>query len=263
MSSLSPKDRVSLCSFSFADGRRCRTPRARNNSRFCAYHAEKEARARTAQNLGKDLAYFSPATTSRPVISAAPWRASSRRSAGPGRSELVPTRSGDRSESGSSTRPGHATCPRPNPLANPNASSANSGAVPVSICIPRPTNTRFSLSSGLSTGAQRKILPHSRHSQHGRDATDSRNAIRWAARANRSAGQPIGYSPIHSPTCPKQGPLRAPLRPQLPPPHRRQTLLNQHLHNHLATVDSKPLTPTLTLLSATLTKNVGGGSRYG
>src|SRR6266851_4815045 len=58
MSTLSPKDRVCLCSFTFSDGRRCRTPRTRNNSRFCFYHAQKEARARTAQKLGKDLAYF-------------------------------------------------------------------------------------------------------------------------------------------------------------------------------------------------------------
>src|SRR5216684_1014190 len=58
MSTLSPKDRVCLCSFTFSDGRRCRTPRTRNNPRFCAYHAQKEARARTAQKLGKDLAYF-------------------------------------------------------------------------------------------------------------------------------------------------------------------------------------------------------------
>src|SRR5713226_6061135 len=58
MSSLSPKDRVSLCSFTFSDGRRCRTPRTRNHPRFCFYHAQKEARARTAQKLGKDLAYF-------------------------------------------------------------------------------------------------------------------------------------------------------------------------------------------------------------
>jgi hypothetical protein len=58
MSSLSAKDRASLCSFTFADGRRCRSPRARNNSRFCSYHAEKEARARTTQKLGKDLDYF-------------------------------------------------------------------------------------------------------------------------------------------------------------------------------------------------------------
>src|SRR5216683_176522 len=59
MSSLSPKDRVSLCSFTFSDGRRCRTPRHRNNPRFCFYHAQKEARARTAQTLCKDLAYSS------------------------------------------------------------------------------------------------------------------------------------------------------------------------------------------------------------
>jgi hypothetical protein len=60
MSSLSAKDRLSLCMFSFAHGRRCRTPRVRNNPHFCFYHAEKEAKARAIQNLGKDLArYFS------------------------------------------------------------------------------------------------------------------------------------------------------------------------------------------------------------
>src|SRR5216684_6892559 len=58
MSSLSAKDRVSLCSFTFSDGRRCRTPRTRNHSRLCFYHAQKETRARTAKTLGKDLAYF-------------------------------------------------------------------------------------------------------------------------------------------------------------------------------------------------------------
>jgi len=58
MSSLSAKDRVSLCSLTFSDGRRCRTPRLRDNPRFCPYHAQKEARARAAQSLGKDLDYF-------------------------------------------------------------------------------------------------------------------------------------------------------------------------------------------------------------
>jgi hypothetical protein len=58
MSSLSAKDRASLCSFTFSDGRRCCTPRFANHPRFCPYHAQKEARARTAQKLGKDLAYF-------------------------------------------------------------------------------------------------------------------------------------------------------------------------------------------------------------
>src|SRR6266478_384908 len=58
MSSLSAKDRVSLCSFTFADGRQCRTPRAAKHPRFCFDHAQKEARARAAQKLGKDLTYF-------------------------------------------------------------------------------------------------------------------------------------------------------------------------------------------------------------
>jgi len=58
MSTLSAKDRVSLCMFSFADGRRCRTPRLRNHSHFCYDHAQKEARACATETLGKDLAYF-------------------------------------------------------------------------------------------------------------------------------------------------------------------------------------------------------------
>src|SRR5579863_6297735 len=52
------KDRVSLCSFTFSDGRRCRTPRISNHPHFCFYHAQKEARARAVETLGKDLAYF-------------------------------------------------------------------------------------------------------------------------------------------------------------------------------------------------------------
>jgi hypothetical protein len=44
--------------FSFADGRRCRTPRLRNHPHFCFDHAQKEARACAADTLGKDLAYF-------------------------------------------------------------------------------------------------------------------------------------------------------------------------------------------------------------
>ncbi len=58
MSSLSPKDRVSLCSFAFSDGRRCRTPLSSSHPHFCFYHAQKEARACAAQKLGKDLDYF-------------------------------------------------------------------------------------------------------------------------------------------------------------------------------------------------------------
>ena len=58
MSSLSPKDRVSLCSFTFSDGRRCRTPPISSHPHLCFYHAQKETRACAADKLGKDLDYF-------------------------------------------------------------------------------------------------------------------------------------------------------------------------------------------------------------
>src|SRR5208282_1328573 len=58
MPSLNPKDRVSLCLFSFADGRRCRTPRTGTHPHFCFYHAQKEAQSQAAEKLAKDLSYF-------------------------------------------------------------------------------------------------------------------------------------------------------------------------------------------------------------
>src|SRR5258708_37927261 len=71
MSSLSAKDRVSLCSFTFSDGRRCRTPRTGKHPRFCFYHAQKEARAPPAQKLGKNPAcmrVWSREATGRAVL---------------------------------------------------------------------------------------------------------------------------------------------------------------------------------------------------
>lgn len=58
MSTLRPQDRVSLCRFTLADGRKCRTPRAGDHPHFCHYHARKESQARVADKLGNDLAYF-------------------------------------------------------------------------------------------------------------------------------------------------------------------------------------------------------------
>jgi hypothetical protein len=58
MPSLSAKDRVSLCQFTFADGRRCRSLRTSKQSPFCFDHAQKEARARAVDHLGKDLDFF-------------------------------------------------------------------------------------------------------------------------------------------------------------------------------------------------------------
>jgi hypothetical protein len=51
-------DHTPLCLFTFSDGRRCRTPRTGNHPHFCFDHAQKEARARATETIGKDLAYF-------------------------------------------------------------------------------------------------------------------------------------------------------------------------------------------------------------
>jgi len=39
------KDRSGLCSFTFADGRQCRTPRRAGHSHLCFFHARKEAQS--------------------------------------------------------------------------------------------------------------------------------------------------------------------------------------------------------------------------
>jgi hypothetical protein len=55
MSTLRSKDRASLCSFSFADGRQCRTPRYSGHPRLCCFHACKEAQAQAAESIGRDI----------------------------------------------------------------------------------------------------------------------------------------------------------------------------------------------------------------
>jgi hypothetical protein len=52
------KDRVSLCRFTFADGRQCRTPRSPNHPHFCFDRARKESQARSANKLARELSYF-------------------------------------------------------------------------------------------------------------------------------------------------------------------------------------------------------------
>ncbi len=52
------KDRASLCLFSYADGRRCRTPRCSVHSHFCAHHARKEAQALASGKLSRELSGF-------------------------------------------------------------------------------------------------------------------------------------------------------------------------------------------------------------
>jgi hypothetical protein len=56
MSTDSSNDRASLCSFTFTDGRQCRTPRAAHPY-LCVFHARKDAQALAAEAAGKDIAY--------------------------------------------------------------------------------------------------------------------------------------------------------------------------------------------------------------
>jgi hypothetical protein len=58
MSANLSKERSSLCSFSFADGRRCRTPRCSAHPHLCAFHARKEAQALAAQQVGRDISSY-------------------------------------------------------------------------------------------------------------------------------------------------------------------------------------------------------------
>jgi hypothetical protein len=54
------KDRSSLCFFSFADGRRCRTPRSPSHPHLCTFHARKGAPARAPIRFGREISsYFS------------------------------------------------------------------------------------------------------------------------------------------------------------------------------------------------------------
>ena len=60
MSSKLSKDRSSLCSFTFADGRRCRTPRCSTHAYLCYSHARAEAQTLTAQQNGRAIASWIP-----------------------------------------------------------------------------------------------------------------------------------------------------------------------------------------------------------
>src|SRR5712692_2988186 len=52
------KDRKSLCCFTFADGRQCRTPRRTGHPHLCFFHARKEAQSLAAEAAGRDISSF-------------------------------------------------------------------------------------------------------------------------------------------------------------------------------------------------------------
>src|ERR1700756_20877 len=58
MSTNRSKDRASLCSFTFADGRQCRMPRREGHPYLCAFHARKEAQSLAGQEAAEDIAYL-------------------------------------------------------------------------------------------------------------------------------------------------------------------------------------------------------------
>src|SRR6266403_1711793 len=58
MSTTRSKDRTGLCSFTFANGHRCRSLRSASHPHLCYYHARKEAQARAAEQIGRDISYF-------------------------------------------------------------------------------------------------------------------------------------------------------------------------------------------------------------
>jgi len=51
-------DSASLCSFTFADGRQCRTPRCSDHPHLCYFHARKEAQTVAAQEMGRDISAY-------------------------------------------------------------------------------------------------------------------------------------------------------------------------------------------------------------
>jgi hypothetical protein len=55
MSAKSSKDRASLCAFSFSDGRQCRIPRHKRNSRYCFAHARKARHLEEADEIAQQI----------------------------------------------------------------------------------------------------------------------------------------------------------------------------------------------------------------
>jgi hypothetical protein len=52
------KDRSCLCTFTFADGRQCRTPRHAGHPHLCYFHARREAQSLAADQAGRDISSF-------------------------------------------------------------------------------------------------------------------------------------------------------------------------------------------------------------
>jgi hypothetical protein len=58
MSTNRSEDRSCLCAFTFADGRRCTTPRLAGHPHLCYFHAKRETQSLAAQQVGRDVSSF-------------------------------------------------------------------------------------------------------------------------------------------------------------------------------------------------------------
>ena len=58
MCTIRPEDRVSLCSFTFVDGRRCRIPRRERHPYLCTFHARREAKIFAGEKVGEEIARY-------------------------------------------------------------------------------------------------------------------------------------------------------------------------------------------------------------
>ncbi|HMD41275.1 MAG TPA: hypothetical protein VKH15_18455 [Candidatus Acidoferrum sp.] len=55
MSSITTQDRAALCTFTFTDGRQCRTPRSSPHLHLRTFHARKETQSQAADKLARDV----------------------------------------------------------------------------------------------------------------------------------------------------------------------------------------------------------------
>src|ERR1700690_1470826 len=58
MSKESSKDRASLCTFTFSDGRRCNLPQSADDMGLCYFHAQKFNNRGRAQAAGQEISQF-------------------------------------------------------------------------------------------------------------------------------------------------------------------------------------------------------------
>jgi len=58
MSANHSRDRASLCSFTFVDGRRCRIPRRHGHPYLCTFHAREGAKIFDGEKVGEEIARY-------------------------------------------------------------------------------------------------------------------------------------------------------------------------------------------------------------